>query len=408
MVNLASTSPAWGIACLVAGCATAYSLRKIPHTDCFHTGRHQNMDGLRGVLALIMFICHAASWQQYLTEKQWRTSDSPFYILPGQTGIVIFFMLTGFLFARKFLTSKNRTENWIRLYTSRVLRLVPAYALMLSVLLLVIIFQTLKGHANWADCKMMDIISWAAFTIPGAPSLCGYNATIVAVAGVTWSLTYEWTFYSSLPFLAVLARKRVALPILILSGLACIILIRTIPIYTFVYFCFILGITSAFLDFHKPSQWLRNSPWAGLLAIALLITNSLIHNETSYKVSSALIIGMAFHIFSSGNSLYGMLTTRTFQVFGLCTYSLYLFHGLLLYTTLNYLNAEAPLFHLKNHIYWPTIIFLTPILITISLFIYLKVEHPPMQKLAMTSEITQRIWLRWQRCLLKNSYFSKK
>lgn len=144
----------------------------------------------------------------------------------------------------------------------------------------------------------------------------------------------------------------------------------------------------------------------GLLAIALLITNSLIHNETSYKVSSALIIGMAFHIFSSGNSLYGMLTTRTFQVFGLCTYSLYLFHGLLLYTTLNYLNAET-LISSQNHIYWPTIIFLTPILITISLFIYLKVEHPPMQKLAMTSEITQRIWLRWQRCLLKTHTFQK-
>lgn len=90
------TSPFWAFGCLLAGWLTAYLLRNAPHPSCFHTGRHQNLDGLRGALALIMFICHASTWQQYLSDQRWRISDTPLYILPGQTGIVIFSCLQDF------------------------------------------------------------------------------------------------------------------------------------------------------------------------------------------------------------------------------------------------------------------------------------------------------------------------
>ena len=388
MENISPTSPIWGIACLITGCITAYLLRNIPHSECFHTGRHRNMDGLRGVLALIMFICHASTWQQYLIDGKWRISHSPIYILPGQTGIVIFFMLTGFLFTKKFLTSKSTPENWIKIYTSRFTRLVPAYTLMLFGLFSVVFLQIFNGNAHWLDCRLSDAIAWLTFTIPGAPNLCGYSATNIAVAGVTWSLTYEWAFYFSLPLLAKITGKHVHNTVLLLSTTALIIFIKTIPFYPFVYFCFLMGAASAILDHKKPSTWLQNTPQAGTLALALLITNSLINTDTSYKISSALIIFLAFHIFASGNSLFGILNTRTFQVFGIITYSLYLFHGLLLYATLSYLISKLPILPYKDHFYWTTIISITPLLIGVSLFSYLKIEHPPM---LMTSKISKSI-----------------
>lgn len=388
------TSPFWGLGCLLAGCGAAYVLRRMPPSACFHAGRHRNLDGLRGVLALIMFICHASTWQQYLADHRWRVSETPVYIIPGQTGIVIFFMLTGFLFARKFLATGRRSENWIRLYVSRFLRLVPAYYLMLSALLVVLVVQLLKGNARWEDCRWSDALAWLAFTVPGAPLMCGYELTNIAVAGVTWSLTYEWAFYFGLPFLAVLIGKRVPWVVLGLCGIALFVAVRAVPMYLVVYLSFAMGILSALLDWFRPSVWLQTSSWAGILAVVLLFVNAFLHSQTSYVVGSVFLISIAFHVFASGNSLKGILNTRTFQVFGLCTYSLYLFHGLLLYVAFLTLSEFYPAFFSNDLIYWVVVMLLTPVLIGVSLFLYLTIEHPPMQRVLQVSAAIERFLVR--------------
>jgi peptidoglycan/LPS O-acetylase OafA/YrhL len=391
--------PLWGIACLVAGIFTAFMLRRIPDPSCFHEGRHQNLDGLRGVLALIMFICHAATWQQYLVDGRWRISDSPFYILPGQTGIVIFFMLTAFLFTRKFLTHEGRQQNWLHIFSSRLLRLLPAYAVMLFVLFLLTFYQTLVNSGQWQTCRPLDFLQWIAFTLPGAPKLCNFAETQVAVAGVTWSLAYEWVFYFSLPFLALLTGKRPGLFVISVSLVCLVVSVRLLPAYSAVYLSFAIGIASAFLDFHRPSLALQNSRWAALLAICILVFNSFLHTQSSYPLTSVLVIALAFHIFASGNTFFGILTTRTFQVFGLCTYSLYLFHGFLLYFSLYSLVNVWPNLHVHNFSFWVAIVLLTPLLITGSLFMYLFVEHPPLQRSKALSNWIEKQWARFQLAL---------
>lgn len=384
------THPAWGLASLSVGLLTAYLLRKIPHASCFHQGRHQNLDGLRGVLALIVFICHASTWQQYLIERKWRVSDTPFYILPGQTSIVIFLMLTAFLLTKKLLTSVHERENWIHVYTSRVLRLAPVYAVMLIVLATLALYQTWDQGGQWHTCAANDFFKWMAFTLPGAPQLCDFKETNVAVSGVTWSLTYEWAFYFSLPFLSVLTGKRPAWGVLLVCGLLLWWAVNAIPFYTTVYFSFALGMTSAFIDFYRPSCRLQHSNWASAAALLLLVSNSFWHTNTSYTETSVLVIFLAFHIFASGNTLMGILCSRTFQVFGLCAYSIYLFHGLLLYLGLNGLLILVPSLPTNNLVYWNAIVFMTPVLIGGSLGMYLYVEHPPMQRTKQVSTWLQK------------------
>mgnify|MGYP005605870341 FL=1 len=384
--------PLWGVACLVTGIFTAFMLRRIPAPNCFHEGRHQNLDGLRGVLALIIFICHAATWQQYLGDGRWRISDSPFYILPGQTGIVIFFMVTAFLFTRKFLTHEGPHQNWLHIFSSRLLRLLPAYALMLMVLFLLTLYQTLTNAGQWQTCRPLDFLQWIAFTLPGAPKLCDFSETQVAVAGVTWPLAYEWVFYFSLPFLALLTGKRPGIWVISVSLLCLLVSIRMLPAYSVVYLSFAIGIASAFLDFHRPSLTLQHSRWAALLAFCILVLNSFLHPQSSYTWTSVLVIALAFHIFASGNTFFGILSTRTFQVFGLCTYSLYLFHGLLLYFSLYSLVSIWPNLHVDNFSYWAAIFLLTPVLVTGSLFIDLFVEHPPLQRSKALSSWVEKQW----------------
>jgi peptidoglycan/LPS O-acetylase OafA/YrhL len=314
-----------------------------------------------------------------LSDGQWRISDTPFYILPGQTGFVIFFMLTAFLFTRKFLTAGQQKVNWIEIYASRFLRLIPAYCVMLLVLFSLSIFASRLQDANWQDCKITDFLKWMTFTILGAPTLCKFVETNIAVAGVTWFLTYEWIFYFSLPLLALLTGKRPTLSVFIICSSLLILSFNAVPIYGVVYLSFSLGIISAFLDHYYPSQWLQRSRWASLVALGLLVGNSLWHVETSYTITSSLVIALAFHIFASGNTLWGILCTRTFQVFGLCTYSLYLFHGLLLYSSLYGLVQIYPDLHAINAAYWGVIMALTPLLIILSLTLYLFIERPPLQ-----------------------------
>lgn len=389
------TSPIWGLACLLAGWLTAYLLRYVPHSNCFHSGRLKSLDGLRGVLALVVFICHASTWQQYLVDQRWRVSDTPLYVLPAQTSVLIFFMLTGFLFTRKFLMSGKASENWIRLYTSRILRLGPAYMLMLAALAVVVALQILYGQARWSECYWRDGLAWLAFTLPGAPPLCGYAQTNVAVSGVTWSLTYEWVFYFSLPLLAVITGKRVPVVVLLVGGAVLVVSLRAAPWYSVVYLSFVLGIGSAFIDFRRPSIWLQNSAWAGIAAVTLLVVNGFVHTQTSYTIPSVLVVGLAFHVFASGNTLMGVLSTRTFQVFGLCTYSLYLFHGLLLYTVLSVLTRFFPLLHTDAPAYWSTIILLTPMLIAGTLLIYLRLEYRSLQRTHAISVFIESLLCRW-------------
>lgn len=373
-------SPAWGLACLFVGLLTAFFLRHIPHPSCFHEGRHRNLEGLRGVVALIMFICHASTWQQHLLDGTWRVSDTPQYILPSQKGIIIFFMLTAFLIARKLLISKDASEDWIQVYTSRILKLVPAYAVMLIILFTTILVQTWLNTETWHECSLESFLSWVVFTIPGAPELCKFKENNIAIAGVTWSLTYEWVFYFSLPLLAVLSGKKPSWVALLICGGLLILVFNAIPKYPVVYLSFDFGIISAFSDHLYPLQKLQDSILVSVAAVLLLIFNGFIHLQTFYTIASVFIVSFAFHVFASGKILMGIISTRTFQVLGLGTYSLYSFHGLLLFFGLTGITHFIPELPNNNLMCWSFIIFLTPMLIAGTLAMYLIVERPPLQR----------------------------
>src|SRR5438094_622932 len=62
--------------------------------------RYEVLDGLRGFLALSVFLLHANAYYHFYHERQhqWGESPSVFYSQMGQIGVVLFFMITGFLF----------------------------------------------------------------------------------------------------------------------------------------------------------------------------------------------------------------------------------------------------------------------------------------------------------------------
>lgn len=66
-------------------------------------GRNDSIDGLRGYLAFFVFLHHSLVWYFYIKTGSWNVLDSHFYNHLGQTSVVFFFMITGFLFYAKLL-----------------------------------------------------------------------------------------------------------------------------------------------------------------------------------------------------------------------------------------------------------------------------------------------------------------
>ena len=369
----------YGIACLFSGFFAAYAVRNLISPANFQDGRHANLNGLRGFLSLIMFVCHAATWQQYLEDGQWRVSSSPFLIIPGQTGIAIFFMITGFLFAKKYLDSKNQQIDWVKVYCSRFFRLYPAYLFSMLLLFSIVAASSFYSKSTENNINILSYLKWILFTIPGAPALNGLQDTNIMMAGITWSLTFEWAFYFSLPILAAVLGTKISWPAIAFGAAMLLTTLYFIPFYGLVYFMILLGVLSAIVDKYANLQDLLNTKIAGILAIALLIFNGFINNQTSYTATSIALIGVAFMVFAAGNTLSGFLNSKAIQIFGLGTYSIYLLHGPLLYITFKLIQKNNYEIYKSNEGFWLIILVLSPILVIFSIFSYVFIEVPSMK-----------------------------
>ena len=150
------TSPALALLCLCIALLTAGLIGRFTPQPQAHA-RFQTIDGLRGYLAFFVFLHHAAIWFYYLREGTWQVPPSNLFTHFGQSGVALFFMITAFLFVTKPL--------------SEVIR---------------------------------ESLRWILFTVGGGPNINGVADTSIIMAGVTWSLPYEWLFYFSLPLIALL------------------------------------------------------------------------------------------------------------------------------------------------------------------------------------------------------------
>jgi peptidoglycan/LPS O-acetylase OafA/YrhL len=151
--------------------------------------RFAGLDGLRGIAILMVVTCHASGFAG-LTQDQ-----GGWLLLYLYAGVILFFALSGFLIYRPFVAGHARGDigpGLARYARRRVLRIVPAYWLALTVLAL---WPGLHG----------DVLGdqWWRFYL----FLNNYAmSTITAGLGVTWSLCVEVAFYALVPLFALGAR----------------------------------------------------------------------------------------------------------------------------------------------------------------------------------------------------------
>jgi peptidoglycan/LPS O-acetylase OafA/YrhL len=390
-VNPVSPIPALAVTLIALAMALLISRASTPN---YAPGRFASIDGLRGYLALGVFLHHSCIWYYYLRTGQWRVPPSNLYTHLGQTSVSLFFMITSFLFYTKVLESKSKPIDWGRLYLGRVLRLVPLYLFVIGLLVLIVALLS-GGAVNESPVKLAKgLIRWLTFTVLGAPNLNGVSGTYVIVAGVTWSLPYEWFFYLCLPLLALTTGRGAPLKFGLLGivALACFWAWQPKLFHLLAFFA---GIVAAALVRVSSFRRVCSGSMAGVFAACLLIASISLF-ETAYHVFPLLLTTVAFCLIAGGNTLFGALASKSSRVLGEMTYSLYLLHGIALFVIFTFLIGRDGAKAMSALMHWTVVLSLCPALILACHCTFRFIERPALGQIDPLSQ-----WIRTRSAVWK-------
>jgi peptidoglycan/LPS O-acetylase OafA/YrhL len=350
-------------------------------------GRYQTIDGLRGYLALAVFLHHAAIWHFFLVSGEWKAPPSNLYTHLGQTSVTFFFMITGFLFYGKLLDGGDSAIDWPKFLVARVLRLGPLYMVAITAMLILVFFESGGVMLDSVGYILRCIAHWLLFTMAGAPAV-NHVDTSLLIAGVNWSLPYEWYFYLSLPLLAFARRTQVPWPFMVVAVAAVTFAFANkASVYFFVVFGG--GIAAAYAARNQAFVRLARSRAASLLFLAS-IAIVVMSFPTAYDYLQLLVLTVAFALVASGADLFGLLRSRFSHVLGELTYSIYLLHGMLLFVTFKYVVGYDVARNMSAVSYWMLIFGLVPVLLMIAAAAFRTIELPGMRKVPAIMAMLRR------------------
>lgn len=335
--------------------------------------RYASIDGLRGFLALGVFTFHLVMTRGFIETGAWEVPASRFYGLLGPVGVSLFFMLTGFLFWGKLLRSRGRLQ-WKALYIGRLFRIAPMYLGVVLVMLLVVAVRTGFELREPSTAVLGAVLQWLALgLIDTQPDVNGHPAGQV-LAGVTWTIAYEWAFYAALIVIAPLARRRAHLLFVLAAAALCIgaKMLWRIDAAGFAVL-FLSGMTVASLLHDKLLPRLSDRVGSAVALACLTIAFST--GFGGYSTWTGLLLALFFYLVCSGVSLFGLLRTAPAQRLGKISYSLYLMQGLVL--TLLFAAGPIRAFALASPwAYWATGIAGAGLLVVCAALGYALVERP--------------------------------
>ena len=322
------------------------------------------LTGIRAVAAFLVFFFH---FNPFLWKGHPASSDLTqllgAIIGQGAMGVSIFFILSGFLIATRYMDRIEPSAAWAKQYMlNRFARIYPIYFL----LTLVAFGAMFLGHLNtwytWSSqtSAVDKVVSIAANLTLTRAFFHTFSELGMPTA---WSLTVEECFYISAPFLLLLLRKRVsllplaALALLAMGAVSSLIATR-LHLYgnfmqplSFVLSHTYFGRCGEFLAGIGLAFWLQqrgNAParrgttllGAGLIAVCLVamvvsswnyqpseawptpLLNNLINN---FLLPAGVVV--LFHgLIHERTWFQQLLETKIFDLLGKSSYAFYLIH----------------------------------------------------------------------------------
>ena len=350
-------------------------------------GRFESLDGLRGILAINVFFQHAVTSWFYFQTRVWEIVDIRFYRHLGGEAVILFLIMTSFLYWSKMIAQKGQVDEGY-LYRSRFLRLAPMYVFCAAL----IVFSALLQSDFIIDYKQTakDILSWLTIGLITTQSV--NNVSVLPInAGIHWTLHFEWFFYLMLPILAVFLRSKkmlvMALP------LAFYALSSDDRGYWAIFF---FGIMAAHIYDKYPSCPFFKKKISSLFPI-LGIVLIYFMGYKPYSFSQYFVSLAVFLCFVYGADIFGFLRTHVAKFLGILSYSIYLIHGIVLFGVLNTYNHFRPIVETTPTVFWGLITLSGLLTVVVSAVTYRYVEYPFIKmikdgkKMPLEPEITKQV-----------------
>jgi peptidoglycan/LPS O-acetylase OafA/YrhL len=336
------------------------------------THRDAELDGLRGLAVGMVLAWHFIGIPAWSTDG-WAFQALFRVFLLGGAGVNLFFVLSGFLITRIVISRKQSNPRFLQaFYARRALRILPPY------LLLVTIFWATVWIGGVQNQVFNDQISlWRFLTFTQnywMAENAGYGPDGISV---TWSVAIEEQYYLVFPVLALMLPKS-RLP----AFLACIAVTSVVwrasifaldPSNNFPADLGTLarldglaigGLIACAFDYPPWTKWLRDNLvglrramlWSFLVLFFVRRDSGsqmAYIGHTALNICSALIItNTMLHL---GSTSVGMRALRSgsLRFLGKISYSLYLFHPIILATA--FLVTGYP----KTLAGWPQVLLLT-------------------------------------------------
>ncbi len=297
------------------------------------------LDGLRGLLASSVLFHHAAIWFEYERTGHWSEPASRLYAQLGPAAVTVFFFVSGYLFWDKALKRPD-TITWRKLVPNRVRRIFPAYwAAVVVILVSALAASNFHLHQS-ARSSALQAIEW--FTGLASPNINGVDQEPLT-ASVFWTLRMEWVFYLLLPVMAFF-RKWWQFALMVVVAPLLLLLLKKVelpydPLYLMNMFrrflqmfsiAFVIGMLAAYRPWGERVLRTMRTPAAQCFAVVCVCAELTLFKST-YTLAQSLLLAPLFFFVVAGISFGGLLTSRALRALGQISYSVYIFHGVLLF-----------------------------------------------------------------------------
>ena len=351
----------------------------IGKSQCFsflwkRKNRFESIDGIRGFLALSVFYHHFVITYYWKLEGEWQRPPEDIFQNFGKVGVAIFFMITGFLFFSRIMDN-SRPIDWFALYRSRFFRIYPLYLFAICLITFVVFTDTGYQLNVSLSSLTKEYIKWALFI--GGP-LNEFTNTRTIIAGVDWTLKYEWLFYFSLPLIFIMGRTFKVWGLVFLGGLSLILYYKPVYISYFSSFYLIFfAIGSSIYYLRERFAGLIESRKALMSSLSLVLMLLLLIYPTTFDSFHIFVMSILFLLIASGCNIFGILSTRGAILLGEISYSIYLLHGIILYLIFTVLSPiEIEGYTIQQFVLFLPCISIIVVLTSIATF--LLIEKPAM------------------------------
>jgi peptidoglycan/LPS O-acetylase OafA/YrhL len=329
----------------------------------------KSLDGLRGLAVIIVLLAHSSNGQLFFHEYL-------NFQKTGKIGVYLFFVLSSYLLDRQiikaFQENKTSTLYWVNYILRRLLRIYPLF--FISLLIYFAIFSLGLTKSNW---NLNHILK---------------HLLLIEGRSFYWSIAVEFKYYLISPILLYLIHRYLKwhqiFSIVFISILITLSILVTftmdiskLPMIRFLPI-FLTGTIMAFFQETMPNSFEKLINHNGLakggiisFSIILLtipyyfkiITGYTIDLRTAYfYFPFAILFGIIIFSTNGKNNLMKWLFEwKILRFFGVISYSLYIFHMLIL-GFLQKIDIDT---NIKIYLFFI-------LSISISLFSYIIIENP--------------------------------